>query len=181
MTRLLDGQVVVVTGAGRGWGHSVCRMMARHGARVIATSEVAHELEELQRTVQDEGGEIEIVVLDLTDRKATEAFGADVLARYGRVTTLVNGAAILRNRHFLDLTQDQVEVTLEVMLVAPMRLIRAFAPGMISARSGSNHQHLIESGTCALRWRGRVLRRKVWTGGLFLRHRRRVPATQHQR
>ena len=134
---LLDGQVVVVTGAGRGWGHSVCRMMARHGATVVATSEVGHELEELEGTVRGEGGEIEIAVLDLTDRDATEAFAADVLDRHGRVDTLVNGAAILRNTHFLDLTQDQVEVTLEVMLVAPMRLIRAFVPGMIEAGRGA--------------------------------------------
>lgn len=137
MSRLLDGQVAVVTGAGRGWGHSICRMMARHGANVIATSEVEHELKDLQRTVRAEGGAIEVAALDLTDRAATEAFAADVLERHNQIDTLVNGAAILRNSHFLDLTQDQVEETLEVMLLAPMRLIRAFVPSMISAGRGS--------------------------------------------
>ncbi len=137
MAQLLATQVVVVTGAGRGWGHSVCRMMARHGAKVVATSEVGHELDELKATVRGEGGDIETVVLDLTDRETTEAFAADVLQRYGQVDTLVNGAAILRNTHFLDLSQDQVEQTLEVMLLAPMRLIRAFASGMIAAGRGA--------------------------------------------
>ena len=137
MSGLLDGQLTVVTGAGRGWGHSVCRMMARHGAKIVATSEVRHELEELEATVRGEGGEVEIAVLDLTSREATESFAADVLERHGRVDTLVNGAAILRNTHFLDLTQDQIEMTLEVMLVAPMRLIRAFVPGMIEAGRGA--------------------------------------------
>ena len=55
-----SGQVVVVSGAGRGWGHSICRMMARHGTQVVGTSEVEAELEELRETVRDEGGEIEI-------------------------------------------------------------------------------------------------------------------------
>ena len=137
MASLLADQTVVVTGAGRGWGHSICRMMAEHGATVIATSEVEAELEDLRRTIRDAGGEIEIVVVDLTDRAATDRFAASVLERHGRVDTLVNGAAILRNTHFLELTQDQVEQTLEVMLVAPMRLIRAFAPGMIEAGRGS--------------------------------------------
>ena len=137
MAQLLATQVVVVTGAGRGWGHSVCRMMARHGAKVVATSEVEHELRDLQSSVRDEGSDIEIAVVDLTDRGATASFAAGVLERHGRVHTLVNGAAILRNTHFLDLTQDQVETTLEVMLLAPMRLIRAFTPGMIAAGRGS--------------------------------------------
>lgn len=137
MRRMLDGQTVVVTGAGRGWGHSICRMMAKHGAMIVATSEVEHELVELRETVRKEGGEIEIVRLDLTDRAATETFAAGVIERHGRVDTLVNGAAILRNRHFLELTQIQVEETLEVMLLAPMRMIRALAPTMIEAGCGA--------------------------------------------
>lgn len=137
MSGILDGQVVVVTGAGRGWGHSICRMMARHGAKVVATSEVGPELAELRETIQAEGGEIEIDALDLTDRAATEAFAAGVLDRHGQVDTLVNGAAILRNTGFLDLNQDQVEATIAVMLLAPMRLIRAFAPAMIKAGRGA--------------------------------------------
>ena len=92
-------------------------MMSRHGATVIATSEVQLELEELQETVRAEGGDIEIAVLDLTDRSATDAFASTVLERHGQVDTLVNGVAILRNTHFLDLSQDQVEQTLEVMLL----------------------------------------------------------------
>ncbi|CAN5514419.1 SDR family oxidoreductase [soil metagenome] len=137
MNGILDGQIVVVTGAGRGWGHSICRMMAQHGATIVATSEVGPELVALQETVQAEGGGIEIDGLDLTGRAATGAFAAGVLDRHGRVDTLVNGAAILRNTNFLDLTQDQVEATIEVMLLAPMRLIRAFAPGMIEAGRGA--------------------------------------------
>lgn len=137
MTTLLDGQVVVVTGAGRGWGQSICRMMAAQGAAIVATSEVEQELYALREIVAGEGGTIEIRVLDLTDRVATEAFAAGVLERHGRVDTLVNGAGILRNIHFLDQTQDQVEQTLEVMLLGPMRLVRAFAPGMIAAGRGA--------------------------------------------
>lgn len=137
MNGLLAGQTAVVTGAGRGWGHSVCRMMCRQGAAVVAASEVGQELAGLQRTVREEGGDIEIAAVDLTDRDATDTFAAGVLDRHGPVDTLVNGAAILRNRHFLDLTQAQVEETLEIMLAAPMRLVRWFVPGMIEAGRGS--------------------------------------------
>ncbi len=133
----LGGQIVVVTGAGRGWGHSICRMMARHGAWVVAISEVVDELEGLKETVRREGGDIEIAVVDLTDRSATREFVASVLEQHGRVSTLVNAAGILRNQHFLEQSQRQVEDAVEVMLIAPMRLARAFAPGMIEAGRGA--------------------------------------------
>ncbi len=137
VSNLLRGRVAVVTGAGRGWGHSICRMLARHGAHVVATSEVTVELEELRMTVGAAGGSLETAILDLTDRAATEAFAASVLARHRRVDVLVNAAGILRNQAFLDQTQDDVEVTLEIMLLAPMRLIRAFAPAMIAGGRGA--------------------------------------------
>jgi NAD(P)-dependent dehydrogenase (short-subunit alcohol dehydrogenase family) len=87
--------------------------------------------------VRDEGGAIEIALLDLIDRKATGAFAASMLERHGRVDTLVNAAGILRNSYFLEQSQQQVEEGMAVMLLAPMRLARAFIPGMIDAGKGA--------------------------------------------
>lgn len=137
MSQLLEGQTIVVTGAGRGWGASIARMLARHGALVVLTSEVSDELAETARLIYDEGGRADAIVADLSDPGETERFAAEVVARHGRVTTLVNNAAILRNTPLLEQSQAQVEQAIAVMLLAPMRLSRAFLPAMIKAGRGS--------------------------------------------
>ena len=87
----LSNQTIVVTGAGRGWGHSISRKLASYGALVIATSEVEPELQDLADTVRGEGGQIEIQVVDLTDRAALDAFTAGVITHHSHIDTLPSG------------------------------------------------------------------------------------------
>lgn len=60
-----------------------------------------------------------------------------MVERYGRLDALINNAAILRNRSFLDLTAEEFDETIEVNLMAPIRLIRAFLPTMLAQGYGA--------------------------------------------
>jgi NAD(P)-dependent dehydrogenase (short-subunit alcohol dehydrogenase family) len=133
----LEGRVVLITGAGRGLGHGVARGLARHGATVIGVSRTVSELEALAAEIRRGGGEIDIQSLDLNQPAEIAALAQRVIARYGRLDALINNAAILRNRSFLDLTAEEFDETIAVNLLAPVRLIRAFLPTMLSQGYGA--------------------------------------------
>lgn len=134
--RLL-GQTVVVTGAGRGFGAGIARRMAQHGAQVIATALEADELRDLAAQIEMEGGSVATYPVDLADPAALDVFAAAVLARFGRVDTLVNNAALLRMRSFTDISAAEFDETIAVNLLAPVRLTRAFLPAMLAHGRGA--------------------------------------------
>lgn len=133
----LDGQTVLITGAGRGLGHGVARGMAEHGARVIALARTTSELDELADTINASGGAITTCPIDLADEDAISALADDLLTRFGRIDTVINNAAVLRMQSFLDLSPQEFDETISVNLLAPARLSRAFLPGMIDAGRGA--------------------------------------------
>jgi 3-hydroxybutyrate dehydrogenase len=134
---ILDGQTVLITGAGRGLGHGVARGLAAYGATILAVSRTQSELDELAATVRESGGQIETFPVDLGDVAEIERLTNTVNSDFGGVTTLVNNAAILRMKAFRDMSAAEFDETIEVNLQAPVRLIRAFLPGMIERGRGS--------------------------------------------
>ena len=85
----LDGQVVLVTGGGRGIGASIARELADAGAKVAVSARTAEQVEEVAREV---GGLA--VVADVTKRDDVEAMFAKVEAELGPVDLLVANAGI---------------------------------------------------------------------------------------
>ena len=84
MSKILDGQVAVVTGAARGLGRAFCEALTAHGARVVACdrSGAVHEIEGLSYVAN---------VADPDDvRKVVEG----AVAAYGRIDILVNNAGV---------------------------------------------------------------------------------------
>jgi len=157
----LTGQVVLVTGAGRGLGAGVARGLADHGATVLAVSRTKSELELLAQTVRSAGGVIEIFPVDIGQPSALDTLVDEVRGRYGRIDTLINNAAILRNKRFLELTAAEFDETIEVNLQAPVRLIRGVLPSMrqhgrgaiinVSSRAGV-HPFANETDYCAAKY-----------------------------
>ena len=133
----LRGKTILVTGAGRGLGHGVARGLAAYGATVIAAARTELELAELADTVRAAGGTIETIVADLASPDETARLAADLLARHDGVDALVNNAAILRMTAFLDLSAEDFDETIEVNLLAPVRLARALLPAMLERGRGA--------------------------------------------
>ena len=133
----LAGKTVLVTGAGRGLGHGVARGLAAYGATVVAVARTQPELAELAGTVRAAGGAIETMVADLASPLETARLVADVLPRYDGIDALVNNAAILRMIPFLDLPEHEFDETIEVNLLAPVRLTRALLPAMLERGRGA--------------------------------------------
>ncbi len=87
---LLDGQVIIVTGAGSGIGRVTALELASLGAQVVIFGRRPEPLSET--AALDPAGRIEPVVCDIREEDQVDATVDEVLARHGRIDLLVNNA-----------------------------------------------------------------------------------------
>jgi NAD(P)-dependent dehydrogenase (short-subunit alcohol dehydrogenase family) len=130
----LDGAVAIVTGAGRGIGLAVTRVLVAEGARVLAASRsVTPELAALA-----DGSGVSAVAADLTDPSVPDALVAQATA-LGRLTVLVNNVGGVRPRTggFASVTDDEWMGTFQLDALSAIRMTRAVLPSMRSAGQGT--------------------------------------------
>ncbi len=123
----LTGRVAIVTGASSGLGARFARVLAAAGARVVVTARRADRLDDL---VADMDGAT-AVATDITAHDAASIIMGTALDRYGRVDILVNNAGIVNVESALDLDPARFRHEIEVDLVAPYTMARAFAAHVI--------------------------------------------------
>ena len=129
----LDGAVAVVTGASSGLGAAVARTLADAGASVAL---VARRRDRLEALAADIGGAA--VACDLLDDDALDAVVPEVAGRLGPPTVLVNAAGAIVDVHPAeDESPEAIRHTLELNLVAPLRLSQAVFPHLVAAGGGS--------------------------------------------
>jgi len=91
-TRPLEGQVSVVTGAGRGIGRAVALALSDAGSALVLGARTAGQLEEVAAEVGQRGGEALAVQLDVANPQSVRSFFTTVMDRFGRIDILVNNA-----------------------------------------------------------------------------------------
>jgi 3-oxoacyl-[acyl-carrier protein] reductase len=110
----VEGQTVLVTGAGGGIGAAITAAFHRAGARVVATDT---NLDPLTALLANSSGQLDGVVpmtLDVTDEDNVMSVFDEVTKRYGPVRTLVNNAGIKSAERLLTGDQEKVKRTLEI-------------------------------------------------------------------
>ena len=124
MTRL-DGRVAIVTGAGRGIGRSVARLLASQGAAVVvADLGVAMDgsgrdsgpAAEVVEEITAAGGKAIASGADISDFAAAEGLIAAAIEQFGRLDVLVNVAGILRDRMVFNMTEQEWDDVIRVHL-----------------------------------------------------------------
>lgn len=133
---LLKDKVAVITGGAglNGLGFTTARLMASLGARVALL-----DLERAQpaAAAAQLGDEHIGLVADVTDRSACEAAAQAVVARLGRIDTLVNNAGITQPVKTLEITGADYDRILDVSLRGTLYMSQAVLPTMQSQQSGS--------------------------------------------
>lgn len=86
----LDGQVAVVTGAGRGLGAAIAVAFAEVGADVVISSRTQEELEEVAAQIESTGRRAHLVVADLAQPEKTAELAAAAVEAFGRLDIVVN-------------------------------------------------------------------------------------------
>jgi 3-oxoacyl-[acyl-carrier protein] reductase len=133
----LDGQVAIVTGAGRGIGAAIARRLAAMGAAAVVCGRTRAGLEATAETVRKQGGRAEVIECDVTDLGSVEAMAAQVNAGLGRIDILVNNAGIATHEGPLhQLPPESWEHMLNTNLRGVYYCIRACVPAMIRRGTG---------------------------------------------
>jgi 3-oxoacyl-[acyl-carrier protein] reductase len=129
------GQVVFVSGAGRGIGRAVAGAFAERGARLLLVDRSEQVLEaaaEIGRMA-----EVEAVRCDVTGYGQVEHAVAQAIGRWGRIDVLVNAAAVLGATGELWTTDpERWRDALRVNLEGTYHTLRAVLPHMVAARRG---------------------------------------------
>jgi NAD(P)-dependent dehydrogenase (short-subunit alcohol dehydrogenase family) len=137
MTKVLGGQVALVTGASRGIGAATALALSRLGAHVVITARTVGGLEETDDAIRAGGGASTLLPLDLTESASIDAIGPSLYQRFGRLDILVHAAGMLGKLtpvpHILDTDWEGV---VTVNLSAGLRLIRTAAPLLLAAEAG---------------------------------------------
>lgn len=93
----LEGQVVLVTGGGRGMGLDCARLIARGGATVALTARTQEQVEAAAESIRDEGGAARAFAADVAAIEDHDALLDAIEARCGELTGLVNFAGVSPN------------------------------------------------------------------------------------
>ncbi|HET8961920.1 3-oxoacyl-ACP reductase [Nocardioides sp.] len=119
--RPLGGKVALVTGASRGIGEQIARVLHRDGATVIGV-DVPQAASELQAVMKELNGDH--LTLDITAKDAPQRIAHHVKERHGGVDVVVHNAGITRDKKLANMDEDRWSSVLNVNLVAPERITR---------------------------------------------------------
>jgi 3-oxoacyl-[acyl-carrier protein] reductase len=133
MLPLLEGQVAIITGAGRGIGAATARLFAREGAAVVISDLDREPAEQVLSDIEQAGGRGIAVCGDVTDPDLPEELVSKTIDAFGGLNVLVNGAGYTWDGMVHKITDRQWEAMLQVHVTAPFRMIRASAPHMRDA------------------------------------------------
>ena len=133
----LEGQVAIITGAGRGIGAAIARELSNLGATAVVCGRTRAALESTAKSIAQAGGKAEAIVCDVTSLQSVEAAAKQVESSFGRADILVNNAGVGGFGGPLhQLSPDGWDQILNTNLRGVFYAVRAFAPLMIRARTG---------------------------------------------
>lgn len=94
MAGRLEGEVALVTGAGRGIGRVTALALAREVADVVVSARTQPELDTLAQEIESSGRRVLVVVADVTQEVAVSRLRDDTLTTFGRLDILVNNVGV---------------------------------------------------------------------------------------
>ena len=130
------GQIVVITGLADGMGRHVAQMLARAGHSVAGFDVDSGGIKSLEKELAEIGGDHLLETIDITDRPAILKFRDRVLARFGRVDTVLSNVGIGFFSPFEEVNLEKALKCLEINVIGAAAIFQAFVPSMRERRSG---------------------------------------------
>jgi len=132
----LTGATAVVTGGSRGIGPYIAEALAGRGAGVALVARNEAELQANAARLAESGAEVVAIPADIISPEQRRGLIDAVERRLGPVDVLVNNAGGDLQRQFHNLTEDELQATLELNLSSVVLLTRLVLPGMLERGRG---------------------------------------------
>ena len=131
----LSGKTVLITGAARRIGRAIAEALAAEGCRLaLHCRRSVSEARALAASLRRSETDARVFTCDLSRRGAPDKLIGSVCRAFGGLDALVNNAAVFSKRALAETPERELRGELEVNLLAPMLLTRAFA---LAARGGA--------------------------------------------
>ncbi|MCW0378205.1 3-oxoacyl-[acyl-carrier-protein] reductase FabG [Xanthomonas sacchari] len=134
MSKPLQGEIALVTGASRGIGAAIADELAAQGATVIGTATSDAGAQAIGARLAAHGGHGR--ALDVTDGAAVDALIEAIAKEFGPVSILVNNAGITRDNLLMRMKDDDWQAIIDTNLTSVFRTSKAVLRGMMKARKG---------------------------------------------
>jgi NAD(P)-dependent dehydrogenase (short-subunit alcohol dehydrogenase family) len=140
-----DNRTAIVTGAGRGIGSAVARLLASRGAQVVVNdlgSDVAgagrddEPANQVVEAIRAAGGEAIPSYADISSRAGAQSVIDAALREFGRVDILVNCAGIIQPDNIVTMSLEQFERIIGVHVKGSLNMCRAVWPTMLQQQYG---------------------------------------------
>ncbi len=125
MSRLCEGRVCIVTGAGRGIGREYAKLLSAHGAKVLVNDLGGSEAgtgsdktpaQSVVDEVKSAGGDAVANYDDVSDFKAAKRMIDQAVETWGKLDVVINNAGILRDRMLVNMTEEEWDAVIKVHL-----------------------------------------------------------------
>ena len=133
----IDGQVAIVTGAGRGIGAGSALALAECGADVVLAARTQTQLDEVAAQIEALGRRAVTVACDLSDLDAVGRLAEVATAELGRIDILVNNVGGTMPRPLLDTSPRFLEEAFHFNGATAHALVRASVPTMLETDGGA--------------------------------------------
>lgn len=132
----LENKVALVTGAARGIGKEIALTLAREGADVVINALHSPNLEILAAEIEKLGRKAKPVVADVSKKSDVERMVDVAIETFGRIDILVCNAGITRFAPFLEMTEEEWDVVIDVDLKGTFLCGQAVAKHMVPRKYG---------------------------------------------
>src|SRR5579863_2408801 len=127
MSFLQDG-VAVVTGAGSGIGRALAQNLASQGSALAIADVDENGLAETAASLKDTKATVSTHVVDVADESRVKSFSAEVLAKHGRVTLLINNAGVALHGTFEEISLDDLRWLMGINFWGVVYGVKYFLP-----------------------------------------------------
>jgi NAD(P)-dependent dehydrogenase (short-subunit alcohol dehydrogenase family) len=135
---MLEGQVAIVTGGGRGIGRAIARRFAAEGAAVVVTARSEAEIEGVAKEIQIAGGRAIAVRADVSKEADVEKIVRAAREAFGAIHILVNNAGVYGPVQPAEkITPEEWDEVIAVNLRGPFLMSRLLLPEMYEGGSGA--------------------------------------------